>query len=381
MSSPCMKKDTVNTTHSTPACNGHVASLRLSLSNLTSQLLSTEKLFASATKTTKIKTKKVDIDWSLVNKLSAKMMVLVEMKAEMEMTLHICLYNTPLTSLVHVRIPLDVLQVIFSFLRLKKRKVLCNIRWCCKLFSDQLPLPSGLWTTFPHPNYQKYPTLEKLMNRLNELHSLTLLVLPASAVELPTYLFLRNGVYKIKVYKNEKNKECNYLDVNLPLTIIGESRDNCIIMGGLNLHGQKTEDIFIECVTICNSKYCGILGWNGMNCKMTNVKINSCEGNGVVVRNTKRNSMINCEICNSGFSGLYVHGAKMTISGPKTKIHSNGTKDRKYDYGLDAFTWSSIIHVIFPLSKESISTNNNEDRNYKANGIIVTTKGTDGIHY
>ena len=118
-----------------------------------------------------------------------------------------------------------------------------------------------------------------------------------------------------------------------------------------------------------------------MNCKMTNVKINSCEGNGVVVRNTKRNSMINCEICNSGFSGLYVHGAKMTISGPKTKIHSNGTKDRKYDYGLDAFTWSSVIHVIFPLSKESISTNNNEDRNYKANGIIVTTKGTDGIHY
>ena len=43
MSSPCMKKDTVNTTHSTPADNDHVASLRLSLSNLTSQLLSTEK--------------------------------------------------------------------------------------------------------------------------------------------------------------------------------------------------------------------------------------------------------------------------------------------------------------------------------------------------
>jgi hypothetical protein len=48
---------------------------------------------------------------------------------------------------------------------------------------------------------QHVPTLEKLMNRLNELHSLTLLVLPASAVELPTYLFLRNGVYKTKVYK------------------------------------------------------------------------------------------------------------------------------------------------------------------------------------
>jgi hypothetical protein len=42
-------------------------------------------------------------------------------------------------------------------------------------------------------------------------------------------------------------------------------------------------------------------------------------------------------------------------------------------YGLQTYDTSSIIHLLFPLSKESVSTNNHGGRNYGGiNGTIET---------
>ena len=53
----------------------------------------------------------------------------------------------------------------------------------------------------------------------------------------------------------------------------------------------------------------------------------------------------------------------MTIDGNATTIHHNGTNGN--DYGLHASP-SSSIHLVSPLTKEMISTNNNGGNNYRA---------------
>ena len=56
---------------------------------------------------------------------------------------------------------------IFSFLCVPDDKDHIPLRSLCRLFRDSLkPLP--LWTSFPHPNF---PTLNGLMNKLNEMYA------------------------------------------------------------------------------------------------------------------------------------------------------------------------------------------------------------------
>ena len=68
---------------------------------------------------------------------------------------------------------------IFSFY-VPDDKDLIELRSLCRLFRDSLkPLP--LWTIFPHPNF---PTLNGLMNKLNELYA----ALPGIVWEVSTSL-------------------------------------------------------------------------------------------------------------------------------------------------------------------------------------------------
>ena len=72
--------------------------------------------------------------------------------------------------------------------------------------------------------------------------------------------------------------------------------------------------------------------------------------------------MKNCNVSHSKGNGLGVYnGGLMTIGGNATTIHHNGTNG--YGYGLNAEP-SGSIHLVSPLTKEMISTNNNGGRNY-----------------
>jgi hypothetical protein len=46
-------------------------------------------------------------------------------------------------------------------------------------------------------------------------------------------------------------------------------------------------------------------------------------------------------------------------------------------YGLDTDDTSSTIHLLFPLTKESVSTNNSGAGNYGGDGTIETVKSFD----
>ena len=59
------------------------------------------------------------------------------------------------------------------------------------------------------------------------------------------YLFIANGEHEIEIYtrKNQKNKDGtvavrNYLIINISISIIGESREHCIIKGGLSAENK-----------------------------------------------------------------------------------------------------------------------------------------------
>ena len=69
-------------------------------------------------------------------------------------------------------------------------------------------------------------------------------------------------------------------------------------------------------------------------------------------------------------SGVCTNNATITLSGQGTSIQRNGTKGISDDYGLDAFSYSDNIHLVHPLTKEQISTNNGGGRNWGGSGTI-----------
>ena len=92
------------------------------------------------------------------------------------------------------------------------------------------------------------------------------------------------------------------------------------------------------------------------------------------VWSTKRNSMKNCNVSHSKHSGLDVNGGLMTIDGNATTLHHNGTNE--YHYGLRTCHSSSAIHLVSPLTKEMISTNNHGGQNYDGTIQTITNNNT-----
>ena len=114
-----------------------------------------------------------------------------------------------------------------------------SLRSYCKLFSKALePLPP-CWTLFPHP---KYSTLNGLFGRFNELSR-------SGSTNLPKVLLIDNGVHTIEVEDLEYfgGVVHNMVNIKIPITIIGESREHCIVIGGLkmaitNLEGNAIKE-------------------------------------------------------------------------------------------------------------------------------------------
>jgi hypothetical protein len=58
------------------------------------------------------------------------------------------------------------------------------------------------------------------------------------------------------------------------------------------------------------------------------------------------------------------NGASITLIGAKTTVHHNCTKGSSADYGLIACSSSSTIQLVFPLTKEHVSVDNDGGRNW-----------------
>merc|ERR1712166_914340 len=98
--------------------------------------------------------------------------------------------------------------------------------------------------------------------------------------------------------------------------------------------------------------------------------------------------MSNCQVSHSEYSGVFVHAGLITINGSGTSIHNDVTGYWNGHYGLSImlssrsdglFTYKfSSIHLVSPLTKESISIDNGRSEgnfncfNYNSAGTIKT---------
>jgi hypothetical protein len=269
---------------------------------------------------------------------------------------------TDLLGIVNHGYSLTWCKSIFAYLGPTAKETL-KLRSYCKLFSKALkPLPC--WTTFPHP---KYSTLNKLFGRFSE-------VAISGSTNVPKVLLIENGVHVIEDEDHGLFGELNVVDINIPISIIGESREHCIVMGGLQISGKfQEDDVNVSNLTLRDSKGDGVWSCFSAFFHLDNVSVENSEYNGVSVSGTERSTMKNCNVSHSAWSGLKVgEGGLMTINGNGTTIHHNCTNGDSDDYGLHTHDSSSSIHLASSLTIETISKNNSGGGNHGGGGTIKT---------
>ena len=252
---------------------------------------------------------------------------------------------------------------IFSFY-VPDDKDRLELRSLCRLFRDSLkPLP--LWTSFPHPNY---PTLNGLMDTLNS-------VFKEDPNKAPKIVFVMKGTFHIPVTTNTYGDDQNYVTIGYPIIIIGAGQGKTIIHGGFKIQkGTKEEKkrVDMQDMTMTGSRQCGMSASNGLSFLCTRMTFTQCGGRGVVANFTK-GRLINCVITQCGYSGILCwSNALIELEGSQTKVEGNVTSGNSYYYGLHTLDKSSIIHLLFPITKDSVSTNNHNDQNYGGLGTIKT---------
>ena len=234
---------------------------------------------------------------------------------------------------------------IFSFLgpSLRDRR---ELGFLCRLFRDSLHMPT--WTTFPHPEFS---TLNKLLNRI----SLVAVKHPGRA---PRVVFIANGVHRVE------ETGMTYATISCSLALIGESREETIVEGGFIIE-VKDGCAGIENLTLLNSTGDGL--WvNSAQRRFyaTNVLIDGCSGNGVCVGIAQGGTLTDCCVTNCGKNGIFFFGnGVLDVYGEKTEVTGNGRRIRGYGLAT-GYSSSSKIILHAPLTKESISHDNFENRNW-----------------
>jgi hypothetical protein len=259
---------------------------------------------------------------------------------------------------------------IFSFY-VPDEKDRIELRFLCRLFHDALQ-PTPLYTTFPHP---KYPTLDRLVDKLNSVHQ-------EDANKAPQIVFLMEGTFHIPVTGTGWSSQ-KYVTIGYPITIVGAGQDKTIIHGGFQIQqGTKEEKktVNIQGMTMKGSKGSGLYNINyGLSFLCKDMTFTQCDRHGVYVENTK-GRLINCVITQCGQSGIYCgKNALIEVEGDQTKVDGNVTRGYGWHYGLSTYNTSSIIHLLFPLTKGSVSTNNGGGGNYGGRGTIKTVGALESL--
>jgi hypothetical protein len=151
------------------------------------------------------------------------------------------------------------------------------------------------------------------------------------------------------------------------ISIHGAGQDKTTLQRhGIQIQGTKEEKktVNMQDFTMKGSSGTGLYNSNGLSFLCTRMTFTECGHTGVFVWNTK-GRFINCVITQCGGSGILCMGNTLIeVEGDQTKVDGNCTSGDSDDYGLETIDTSSIIHLLFPLTKESVSTNNGGGGNY-----------------
>ena len=159
------------------------------------------------------------------------------------------------------------------------------------------------------------------------------------------------------------------------MKIIGAGRDKTSIHGGgFRIAGTKEEGkkVFVQGMTMKGTSNSGLFASNGLSFLCKDMTFTQCGEHGVVANKTK-GRLINCVITQCKYSGMFCHkNALIELEGDQTKVDGNAGS------GFYTYDTLSRIHLLFPLTKESVSTNNPTNRaskrDYGGKGTIQTVE-------
>jgi hypothetical protein len=216
-----------------------------------------------------------------------------------------------------------------------------------------------MFTTNPHPNY---PTLNALLDKLNDTYF-------KEPTKAPSLVFIMKGTFHSTCNNNE------HFIIKYPMQIIGAGQNKTTIHGGFLIQATKQEGkrVTLNDMTLSHSNAAGLFCQNCLSVLCDSVTITGCDGHGVyayfcVVR------LINSRITKCGRSGICCRDALVELEGSETKVDRNYTCGRGDNYGLYTCAFygsvptTSSIHLLFPLTKENVSTNNCNGHNYGGDG-------------
>jgi hypothetical protein len=180
-------------------------------------------------------------------------------------------------------------------------------------------------------------------------------------------IFFEPGIHKV---------EGQYAVIDRAMKIMGAGRDKTSIHGGLSIKGTKEDGKRVELsgMTLTGSSGNGLAAHSGLSFLCDSMTITKSHQSGVAATNTI-GRLINCGITQCGFSGIFISGnALIEIEGSQSKVEGNATWQHKISHGFRINDHLSSIHLLSPLTKESVSKNNYNDQNYYAwgNGTIKT---------
>ena len=229
-----------------------------------------------------------------------------------------------------------------------------QLRFLCRLFRDAIK-PPPLWTSFPHPNYS---TLTELMDTLNRVYA-------QDPKKAPKMVFILEGTFQGNI---------SIVNIEYPLTIIGAGQDKTFLSGySFEIKGKEEEGkrVVLKDFTSRQSQFNGLFAsikvyqfTNGLSFLCDSVTFTQCGANGVSAIQSK-GRLINCVITQCGGSGIFcMENALVEVEGRRTVVQGNVTDRASNQYGLRTQYDTSFIHLLSPLTKESVSINNHGGRNY-----------------
>jgi hypothetical protein len=214
------------------------------------------------------------------------------------------------------------------------------------------------------------------MNRCKELYD-------EDPTKAPTIIFIKEGEHEVQGYEDEYKDEYGetqhehlpYLLIQYAMKIIGAGRDKTFLTnGGFMITGTKEEgkNVALKEMTLQEASDSGIFAENGLSFLCKDMTFTQCGSDGVQASNTK-GRLINCVITQCAGSGIVcISNALIELEGDQTKVDGNNTDVDGNSFGLETIYTSSKIHLLFPLTKESVSTNNGGLGNYGGSGTIKT---------
>ena len=197
----------------------------------------------------------------------------------------------------------------------------------------------------------------------------------------------RKKAYEEKIVKLILLKEGSYdleedLIIKCPISIHGAGQNKSFIQGkGIMIQGPKKEKkrVNMQNFTMKGSSGHGLYNDNGLSFLCTRMTFTQCRYYGVFARDTK-GRLINCVITQCEESGIFCSlNALIELEGDQTKVDGNVTSGISYIFGLTAYDTSSTIHLLFPLTKEFVSTNNGGGGDFSYRGTIETVNALEAL--